>query len=112
MWPPKGIEPLNPFSVPLLNTAVLLSSGATVTWAHHAIISGQREEAIRGLTITVVLGIIFTGLQAMEYYEAPFAISDSVYGATCNKNFLINYGYRIRFSTLHYFLYIGLCSFF
>lgn len=82
MWPPKGIEPLNPFSVPLLNTAVLLSSGATVTWAHHAIISGQREEAIRGLTITVVLGIIFTGLQAMEYYEAPFAISDSVYGAT------------------------------
>ncbi len=82
MWPPKGIEPLNPFSVPLLNTAVLLSSGATVTWAHHAIISGQREEAIRGLSTTVLLGIVFTGLQAMEYYEAPFAISDSVYGST------------------------------
>nr|YP_009734562.1 cytochrome c oxidase subunit III [Microzoanthus occultus]QIB71116.1 cytochrome c oxidase subunit III [Microzoanthus occultus] len=82
VWPPQGIEPLNPFSVPLLNTAVLLSSGATVTWAHHAIISGQRREAVRGLTATVVLGLIFTGLQAMEYYEAPFAISDSVYGST------------------------------
>ena len=82
VWPPQGIDPLNPFSVPLLNTAVLLSSGATVTWAHHAIISGRRGEAIRGLTATVVLGLIFTALQAMEYYEAPFAISDSVYGST------------------------------
>nr|YP_009160768.1 cytochrome c oxidase subunit III [Myriopathes japonica]AGN48517.1 cytochrome c oxidase subunit III [Myriopathes japonica] len=82
VWPPQGINPLNPFSVPLLNTAVLLSSGATVTWAHHAIVSGRKKEAIKGLTSTVLLGIIFTGLQAMEYYEAPFAISDSVYGST------------------------------
>nr|YP_010868439.1 cytochrome c oxidase subunit III [Epizoanthus scotinus]WGU19933.1 cytochrome oxidase subunit 3 [Epizoanthus scotinus] len=82
VWPPQGIDPLNPFSVPLLNTAVLLSSGATVTWAHHAIIGGKKKEAIRGLTFTVVLGLIFSGLQAMEYYEAPFAISDSVYGST------------------------------
>nr|QJS34445.1 Cytochrome c oxidase subunit III [Antipathes cf. dichotoma NB-2020]QJS34645.1 Cytochrome c oxidase subunit III [Stichopathes abyssicola] len=82
VWPPQGINPLNPFSVPLLNTAVLLSSGATVTWAHHAIISGGKKEAIKGLTCTVLLGIIFTGLQAMEYYEAPFAISDSIYGST------------------------------
>nr|AKQ50958.1 cytochrome c oxidase subunit III [Isactinernus quadrilobatus] len=82
VWPPQGVNPLNPFSVPLLNTAVLLSSGATVTWAHHAIISGKKPEAIRGLTATVVLGVIFTALQAMEYYEAPFAISDSVYGST------------------------------
>lgn len=61
---------------------MLLSSGATVTWAHHAIISGERKEAIIGLTVTVLLGIIFTALQAMEYYEAPFTISDSVYGTT------------------------------
>ena len=66
----------------MLNTAVLLSSGATVTWAHHAIISGKREEAILGLSLTVFLGVLFTGLQAIEYYEAPFAISDSVYGST------------------------------
>ena len=82
IWPPKGIHPLNPWSVPLLNTAVLLSSGATVTWAHHAIISGKRKEAITGLFFTVLLGIGFTGLQAMEYYEAPFTISDSIYGST------------------------------
>lgn len=66
----------------MLNTAVLLSSGATVTWAHHAIISGKRKEAIGSLALTVVLGIIFTALQGMEYYEAPFTISDSVYGST------------------------------
>ena len=82
LWPPIGIQILNPFSVPLLNTAILLSSGATVTWAHHAIVNGQRKLAISGLTFTVFLGIIFTALQAMEYYEAPFAISDSVYGST------------------------------
>lgn len=82
LWPPVGIEILNPFSVPLLNTAILLSSGATVTWAHHAIINGSRKQSIIGLTMTVVLGIVFTALQAMEYYEAPFTISDSVYGST------------------------------
>lgn len=81
-WPPQGINPLNTFSVPLLNTGVLLSSGATVTWAHHALISGKKTEALNGLAATVILGVIFTGLQAMEYYEAPFAISDSVYGST------------------------------
>ena len=82
LWPPIGIQILNPFSVPLLNTAILLSSGATVTWAHHAIINGQRKQAISGLTSTVLLGIIFTALQGFEYIEAPFAISDSVYGST------------------------------
>ena len=82
VWPPRGVDPLNPFSVPLLNTVVLVSSGATVTWTHHAIISGKRKEAIIGLVFTVFLGILFTGLQAMEYYEAPFTISDSVYGST------------------------------
>lgn len=82
MWPPMGIDPLNPFSVPLLNTAILLSSGATVTWAHHSIVSGVRSEAIRGLSVTVILGLIFTGLQAFEYVEAPFCIADSVYGST------------------------------
>ena len=81
-WPPQGVHPLDSFSVPLLNTAILLSSGGTVTWAHHAIVSGKREEAILGLSLTVVLGVLFTGLQAIEYYEAPFAISDSVYGST------------------------------
>lgn len=82
IWPPIGIDPLNPFSVPLLNTAILLSSGATVTWAHHSIVSGNKNDAVQGLTLTVILGLLFTALQAMEYIEAPFCIADSVYGTT------------------------------
>jgi cytochrome c oxidase subunit 3 len=82
VWPPKGIEVLNPWEVPLLNTVILLSSGATVTWAHHAIISGDRFGAIIGLTLTVVLALIFTGLQGLEYFEAPFTIADGIYGST------------------------------
>ena len=82
IWPPIGIDPLNPFSVPLLNTALLLSSGATVTWAHHSIVSGQRKEALQGLFLTVILGILFTSVQVLEYFEAPFCIADSVYGTT------------------------------
>nr|YP_010155861.1 cytochrome c oxidase subunit III [Ateuchosaurus chinensis]QQY85230.1 cytochrome c oxidase subunit III [Ateuchosaurus chinensis] len=81
-WPPSGINPLNPFEVPLLNTAVLLASGVTVTWAHHSIMDGARKEANQALALTITLGLYFTALQAMEYYEAPFTISDSVYGAT------------------------------
>lgn len=81
IWPPVGIEPLDPFEVPLLNTAILLSSGATITWSHKALISGERKDAIVGLIATVALGIIFTALQAMEYYEASFTIADSVYGS-------------------------------
>jgi len=82
VWPPIGINALNPFEVPLLNTAVLLSSGASVTWSHHAIINGDRANTILGLILTIALGIIFTALQAMEYVEAPFTIADSVYGST------------------------------
>lgn len=80
-WPPLGIQPLDPFSVPLLNTTVLLSSGATVTWAHHSIVSGNRKESLTGLLSTVLLGLLFTALQVFEYIEAPFSIADSVYGS-------------------------------
>nr|YP_007375142.1 cytochrome c oxidase subunit III [Geotrypetes seraphini]AAX58654.1 cytochrome c oxidase subunit III [Geotrypetes seraphini] len=81
-WPPTGILPLNPFEVPLLNTAVLLASGVTVTWAHHSIMNHNRKETTQALTLTIILGLYFTLLQAMEYYEAPFAIADGVYGST------------------------------
>ena len=82
VWPPVGIETINAFEVPLLNTAVLLTSGATVTWCHHAIVAGDRANAIKGLLITVVLGIFFTWLQALEYVEATFTIADSVFGSS------------------------------
>ena len=81
-WPPIGIHTINPFSIPLLNTAVLLASGVTVTWAHHSLIEANRLEAIQALILTVALGIYFTALQAKEYLEAPFTIADSVYGTT------------------------------
>nr|BDQ44243.1 cytochrome c oxidase subunit 3 [Amynthas glaucus] len=81
-WPPTGISPLNPFSVPLLNTAVLLASGVTVTWAHHSLMSSSRTNAVQALTVTVMLGAYFTMLQAGEYIAAPFTIADSVYGTT------------------------------
>ena len=82
MWPPEGITPLNPFRVPLLNTAVLLASGVTVTWAHHRLIEGKRKESIQALTLTVGLGLYFTYLQVGEYYAASFTIADRVYGTT------------------------------
>lgn len=81
-WPPTGIYPLNPFSVPLLNTAVLLASGVTVTWAHHSLIEGDRKRSTYALFLTVSLGAYFTYLQAGEYLEAPFSIADRVYGSS------------------------------
>nr|AZH81014.1 cytochrome c oxidase subunit III [Caridina cf. weberi 2 VDM-2018] len=81
-WPPAGIQAFNPFQIPLLNTAILLASGATVTWSHHAMMEANLTQALQGLVLTVILGMYFTALQAMEYYEAPFTIADSVYGAT------------------------------
>lgn len=82
IWPPIGIEVIDPFSVPLLNTAILLTSGATVTWSHNAMIAGDRYNTIIALVLTIVLAAIFTGLQGLEYYESSFAIWDSVYGTT------------------------------
>jgi len=81
-WPPTGIHPLNPFAIPLLNTAVLLASGVTVTWAHHRLTEGNRQNAIQALTLTVALGIYFTNLQANEYWDTTFTIADRIYGST------------------------------
>lgn len=82
IWPPKGIQTLDPKEIPLLNTVILLSSGATVTWAHFAIVSGDRHGAILGLTLTILLAVVFTILQGFEYIEAPFTIADGVYGSS------------------------------
>jgi len=82
LWPPAGINPFNPFGVPLLNTIVLVSSGVRVTWAHHALIEGDYDQIKRGLIITVALGVYFTMLQGLEYYEASFSFADGVYGST------------------------------
>merc|ERR1711874_653596 len=80
--PPVGIVPFNPFQVPLLNTIVLLSSGVSVTWAHHALIENNFTQTTHGLALTIILGVYFTCLQAIEYIEASFTFADSVYGST------------------------------
>nr|AXS65013.1 cytochrome c oxidase subunit 3 [Curculionoidea sp. 12 KM-2017] len=81
-WPPKGIFPFNPLEIPLLNTLILLTSGLTITWSHHSIMENNYNQAIQSLGLTVILGFYFSILQAYEYKEAPFSISDSIYGST------------------------------
>nr|YP_010384968.1 cytochrome c oxidase subunit III [Amusiotheres obtusidentatus]UPL64965.1 cytochrome oxidase subunit III [Amusiotheres obtusidentatus] len=81
-WPPMGANSFNPFQIPLLNTTILLSSGATVTWAHHAIMESNLSQAIQSLMLTIILGVYFSALQAYEYIEASFTIADSVFGST------------------------------
>lgn len=81
-WPPKNIVPFNPIQIPLLNTLILLTSGLTVTWAHHRLIENNKNQAIQGLTLTVILGIYFSALQGLEYIEAPFTIRDRIYGSS------------------------------
>ena len=72
MWPPEGVRTFNPFQLPLMNTLILLLSGTTVTWAHHSLIHGDRKHLIMGLGFTILLGLLFTTFQALEYSEAPF----------------------------------------
>jgi cytochrome c oxidase subunit 3 len=81
-WPPKGTEVLNPWHLPLFNTLILLTSGTTVTWAHHALLHNDRAGLKQGLTLTVILGALFTCVQAYEYAHAPFGFAGSIYGST------------------------------
>lgn len=81
-WPPMGVESINPYELPFLNTVILLSSGFTVTYAHHSIIKGNRSGALYGLVLSVLLAIYFTVLQGVEYTVSSFTISDSTY-ASC-----------------------------
>lgn len=81
-WPPVGLISFNPIQVPLLNTIILLSSGISVTWAHHRLMENNYDQVLQGLFITVFLGLYFSFLQYFEYIEASFTLADSVYGRT------------------------------
>jgi cytochrome c oxidase subunit 3 len=81
VWPPKCITRMNTFTIPLTNTLFLLSSGATVTWSHHSILARYKEQTILGLIFTLSFAILFTMLQVYEYQNAPFSISDGIYGS-------------------------------
>ena len=82
IWPPEGIATFNPWHLPLVNTLILLTSSTTVTWAHHAVRAGNKKGAVQGLIVTVVLGLLFTCVQAYEYSQAPFAFDGGIYGST------------------------------
>ncbi|MEM1284448.1 MAG: cytochrome c oxidase subunit 3 [Pseudomonadota bacterium] len=82
VWPPLGIETFDPWHLPLINTLILLTSGTTVTWAHHAIIHGDRKGFKQGLALTIALGVLFSIVQIYEYSHAHFDFSGHIYGAT------------------------------
>ena len=82
VWPPQGIETFVWYEIPLVNTLILLTSGATVTVAHHKVLTGDRQGTVRWLALTVALGVSFTGLQAFEYIHAPFNFADGIYPST------------------------------
>ena len=89
-WPPKGVETVSPWHLPLVNTLTLLLSGTTVTWAHHALLEGDRKGAKIGLLLTIVLGVLFTSIQAYEYHHilteqlfySPDAANAGLYGSS------------------------------
>jgi cytochrome c oxidase subunit 3 len=81
VWPPKDIETFDPWDIPLINTLILLLSGTTVTWSHHALLEDDRKGFIQGLWLTVILGFCFTLLQIYEYQHASFSFSDHIYGS-------------------------------
>jgi cytochrome c oxidase subunit 3 len=89
-WPPKGVELVPAFHLPLVNTLTLLLSGTTVTWAHHALQQGDRRGAKIGLALTILLGILFTSIQAYEYHHilteklfySDAASSSGLYGSS------------------------------
>lgn len=81
-WPPAGINPVDPWGLPFLNTLVLLSSGISITWAHRALLAGDRTGSLQGLSLTVLLGLFFVSLQYLEYSTfTDFSINDTVYGS-------------------------------
>ncbi|MDY8108532.1 cytochrome c oxidase subunit 3 [Fulvimarina sp. 2208YS6-2-32] len=81
-WPPVGIEVLDPLHLPLFNTIILLLSGTTVTWAHHALLHNDRKGLIAGLALTIALGVLFSYVQYYEYAHASFDFAGSIYGST------------------------------
>jgi cytochrome c oxidase subunit 3 len=89
VWPPvpspDGVKfrgTFDPWHLPLLNTLILLTSGTTVTWAHHALLENDRQGLKAGLWLTVILGILFSFVQAYEYSHAAFGFKGNIYGAT------------------------------
>lgn len=102
-WPPIGVEPLNAFQVPLLNTIILLASGVSVTWAHQALLCEKINKAKISLMVTWIMGIYFLFLQGVEYRIRRFRIRDSIFGSS----FFIAtgfHGFHVIIGTLFLFI--------
>lgn len=108
VWPPKEIATFNPIRIPLLNTILLLSSGVSITWSHHCMLSIKYLESELALTVTILIGIVFSIFQGFEYQEAPFSMADSIYGSTF---FLLTgfHGFHVLIGTI--FLIVSLFRF-
>nr|UTN43150.1 cytochrome c oxidase subunit 3 [Strongylocotes lipogonus] len=81
VWPPVGIQIISCYDVPLLNTIILLSSGVTITWMHHSILTSKSVDSLISGVLTLILGFVFVFFQFEEYSESSFTFSDSVYGS-------------------------------
>jgi heme/copper-type cytochrome/quinol oxidase subunit 3 len=103
VWPPKAISIINTYTVPLTNTFILLTSGITVTWAHHALLARAKKHTLTALIFTLILAILFTFLQGLEYVSAPFNISDGVYGS-CFYMATGFHGFHVFIGTLALFV--------
>ena len=106
VWPPVGIETFDAWHLPLINTLILLCSGAAATWAHHAIAhdNNNRKDLVNGLILAIVLGALFTVFQAYEYSHAAFGFSGNIYGAT----FFMATGFH-GFHVLVGTIFLGVC---
>lgn len=82
VWPPKGIQTLDPFHLPYFNTLLLLLSGTTLTWSHHALLNNDKKSTVLGLGLTIGLGLLFTTIQIIEYSIATFGFKDGIYPST------------------------------
>ena len=105
MWPPEGIHTFNPFQLPLMNTLILLLSGTTITWAHFGLIHSERKNLIMALGFTILLGLLFTAFQALEYSEAPFSFAGG--GVYPSVFFLATgfHGFHVMVGTI----FLGVC---
>lgn len=109
VWPstgpaiPQDFSPMGAWGIPALNTLILLTSGVTVTLAHHALKDNKRQQLVMWLAATVALGMIFLGFQMYEYYEAPFALKSGIYGATF---FMLTgfHGFHVTLGTIMLFV--------
>lgn len=106
VWPPEGVKTFDPWHLPLLNTLILLLSGTTVTWAHYALLHNDRKGLVQGLLCTVLLGMLFTALQAYEYAHAGFKFTDGIY----SSNFYMATGFH-GFHVIIGTIFLAVCLF-